>query len=97
MQEKFQGKDVVFVYFCVKSNKRKWELTVSNYNIKGDRYLLSDSQYDILSEKFQISGIPRYILVSKNGVVVDKNAQRPSSNGEVNADLITEINSLLED
>lgn len=97
LQKRYQGKDVVFVYFCVKSKKSKWESIISDYNMKGDLYLLSDSQYDVLSEKFQISGIPRYILVNKDGVVIDKNAQRPSFEGKLNTDLINEINSHIED
>jgi len=49
------------------------------------------------SEKNKISGIPRYVLVNKDGVVVDKNALRPSFEGELNTDLINEINSLIKD
>ena len=97
LKEEFNGKDVVFVYFCVKSKKQKWESIISDYKIKGDPYLLTDSQYDILSEKFQIAGIPRYILVNKEGTVVDKNAMRPSFKGELNANLIKEINQLINE
>lgn len=97
LKEEFNGENVVFVYFCVKSKKRKWESTILDLKIKGDPYLLTDSQYDILSEKFDITGIPRYILVNKEGKVVDENAARPSFNRELNTNLIEEINSLIED
>lgn len=97
LKKKFNGKDVAFVYFCVKSKKQKWESIISKYKIKSDPYLLTDSQYDILNEEFQITGIPRFILVSKEGKVVDKNAARPSYEGELNTDLIEKINSLIED
>ncbi len=97
LKKEFTGKDVAFVYFCVKSKKQKWESIISDNRIKGDPYLLTDSQYDILSEKFDITGIPRYILVNKEGKVVDKDAARPSLNGELNANLIEEINSLIND
>jgi len=97
LKEEFNGKDVEFVYFCVKSEKRKWESLISDLKIKGDPYLLSDSQYNILSDKFQITSIPRYILVNKEGKVVDKNAARPSFQRELNTDLIEKINSLIGD
>lgn len=97
LKEEFNGKDVAFVYFCVKSKKRKWESLISDLKIKGDPYLLSDSQYNILSDKFQITSIPRYILVNKEGKVVDQNVARPSFQGELNTDLIKKINSLIED
>jgi len=61
--------DVEFVYLCVNSKKENWEEKLSEYNLDGSHYLLTDSQSDILSEKFQISGIPHYVLIDKKGTV----------------------------
>lgn len=63
------GKDVEFVYLCVKSKQDDWEAKLMNYNLDGSHYLLTDSEYDVLSKKFQISGIPHYVLIDKNGIV----------------------------
>ncbi len=70
---------------------------ITDYKIKGDNYLLNDSQYDILSEKFQISGIPHYVLVNEKGEIVDKNAQRPSFGDALNRELIDKVKFLLQD
>ena len=63
---------------------------ISKHNILGDHYLLTNKQFEILSSFFQIAGIPHYVLINKNGEIVDKNAKRPS-----NPEIISEINMLL--
>lgn len=93
----FKQENVAFVYLCIKSKKEEWENTITDYKIKGDNYLLNDSQYDILSEMFQISGIPHYVLVNNKGEIIDKNAQRPSIEGDINNKLINQIKSLLKE
>jgi len=61
--------NVEFVYLCVGSKQNDWEEKLLQYNLDGSHYLLTNSQYDILSQKFQISGIPHYVLIDKNGIV----------------------------
>ena len=85
----FDGKNVEFVYLCVKSEKEKWEDKLREYNLSGSHYLLNDSEYDILSQKFQIVGIPHYVLIDKIGKTINKKAPRPSS-GEQLTSLINE-------
>lgn len=75
--------DVEFVYLCVKSKKEDWETKMAEYNLEGSHYLLNDSQYDILSAKFNISGIPHYVLIDKEGNIVDDKAPRPGSGEEI--------------
>jgi thiol-disulfide isomerase/thioredoxin len=97
LQNEFKGQEVAFIYLCVKSKKDQWENKIIDYRIKGDNYLLNDSQYDILSELFQITGIPHYVLINKKGDIVDKNAMRPSSGDALNMELIGKLKKLLKD
>eukprot|EP01029_Cantina_marsupialis_P000911 TRINITY_DN1071_c0_g1_i4.p5 TRINITY_DN1071_c0_g1~~TRINITY_DN1071_c0_g1_i4.p5 ORF type:complete len:548 (-),score=46.71 TRINITY_DN1071_c0_g1_i4:11847-13490(-) len=83
LAEKFKGEDIEFVYLCIKSDKDKWEEKVREYNLSGNQYLLTDSEYDVLSEKFQIVGIPHFVLIDKNGKVIEKNAPHPSSGDDL--------------
>lgn len=96
LHERFKDEKVRFVYFCVKSKKEDWQSKIKECKIKGDHYLLSDEQYDYLSKKINIEGIPRYILIDKKGKVVNNNALSPGLGGHVNNNLIREINELLE-
>jgi len=79
----FENKNIEFVYLCVKSEKRKWEDKIRENNLPGEHYLLNNSEYDILSQKFQIIGIPHYVLIDKSGNTVDDNAPHPSSDSEL--------------
>jgi thiol-disulfide isomerase/thioredoxin len=79
----YEGKNIDFVYLCIKSKKEEWQNKIREYSLSGSQYLLDDSEYDILSQKFQIVGIPHYVLIDKNGNIIDKNAPHPSSGDEL--------------
>ena len=68
---------------CVKSEKANWEEKIRENNLPGEHYLLNNSEYDVLSQKFQIIGIPHYVLIDKSCNIVDANAPRPSSGSEL--------------
>ena len=88
----FENKNIEFVYLCVKSEKENWEEKLREYKLTGSQYLLNDSEYDILSQKFQVVGIPHYVLIDKNGKVIDGNAPHPSGRDE----LINLINKYID-
>ena len=79
----FENKGVEFVYLCVKSEKANWEDKIREYNLPGEHYLLNNTEYDVLSQKFQVVGIPHYVLIDISGKVVDVHAPRPSSGTEL--------------
>lgn len=79
LAKKYDLKNIEFVYLCVKSKKENWEDKIREYNLSGDHYLLDDSEYDILSQKFQIVGIPHYVLIGKSGKIINSKAPNPSS------------------
>ncbi|RED47895.1 TlpA family protein disulfide reductase [Seonamhaeicola aphaedonensis] len=61
--------DVVFLYI---TNQTSPEGTWKNaiVDIKGEHYRVSADEWNYLSEKFKISGIPHYTLVNKEGEIV---------------------------
>lgn len=90
--EQFRNKDVVFLFLCSQSKKQEWEKLILEDKLDGEHYLLNDSEYNELSALYGISGFPTYVLINKNGKVINKNASRPSS-GNV---IIEEIQDLLK-
>jgi thiol-disulfide isomerase/thioredoxin len=89
LHEELKDKNVEFVYLCVKSKVDDWKGKLIEYKLDGSHYLLTDSQYDILSQRFQISGIPHYVLIDKNGIVAKNGSQlRPNIVKEDIEDLI---------
>ncbi len=74
---KEQNLPVEFVYFGCASKKESWEEAIAKYDLQGTHYLLNNDQYNILSDKINLTGFPRYLTVDKQGNVND-NAKRPS-------------------
>ncbi|QDH80780.1 TlpA family protein disulfide reductase [Echinicola soli] len=72
LKEEMKDEDVVFVYITDQSSPEKlWNFKVPG--IKGEHFRVNNDQWNILSQKFQISGIPHYVLVDKDGKVVRNN------------------------
>lgn len=56
--------------------------------IKGNHFRLSNDEWNVISEKFKIGGIPRYLLVGKYGRVINDNLP-PLKNEELKEILLT--------
>lgn len=69
LKEELKDKDIVFVYITDPSSP---ETTYNNMipDIKGEHYRVSKDEWNYLAQKFNISGIPHYTLVNKEGQVV---------------------------
>ena len=60
----------MFVYITNESSPGKtWEEMIST--IKGEHFRVSKDEWNYLSQKFNISGIPHYALVDKTGKVLN--------------------------
>ncbi|NII24040.1 TlpA family protein disulfide reductase [Pseudoflavitalea sp. X16] len=92
LQRELAGKDVVFLYIGLSCTKQSWENTIKDKGIEGEHYFANDNDGKLLSDKFNVSGIPHYVLVDKNGKVADDKAMRPSDKTR----LLKKINSLLK-
>ncbi len=70
LKEELVGKDIVFVYI---TNPTSPQTTWNNMipDIKGEHYRVSQDEWNHLTAKFNISGIPHYVLVGKNGEVIN--------------------------
>lgn len=90
LHKKLADKDVVFLYLGVQSEEKVWKAAIAEMDMEGEHFLLSNNDFNAISAKFQINGIPRYILVDKKGEVVNGDAMRPG-----NEQLKSEIEKLL--
>jgi thiol-disulfide isomerase/thioredoxin len=80
------SEDVDFVYLCYSSTENDWKNVLKEFNIKGDHYLLTSEQVSCFSKLFDISSAPRYILINKEGRIVNSNFRPPmEANGYLNA------------
>lgn len=74
-----KSKDVAFVYICIDSKEKEWKALIDRYQLKGEHYLLSQTQSADMRKIFEINGIPHYIIIDKKGNVLGKDYNlRPS-------------------
>lgn len=70
LKETMDSSKVVFVYITGQSSpENTWNNMIPD--IKGEHYRVSKDEWNYLCDKFDVSGIPHYALVDKNGNVVN--------------------------
>lgn len=92
IEEKYHGKNIEFVSVSVDTPKDhdKWQKFVTDKQLGGIQ-LLSDNEWkSAFVTSYNVTGIPRFILIDPKGNIVSADAARPSS-----PDLQTQLDSLL--
>ncbi len=80
--------DLVYLSVSVDQDKGAWDKWMAEKETHGLQWYGSN---DVLREAYNINGIPRYIIINKDGNIYTANAARPSGKaGEVLADLLGE-------
>ena len=71
--------NVEFIFLANGCDEDSWQKAIEAHNIQGDHYRLTKVQYGELSELYEIKSIPHYLLVDKEGRIIDSDAPRPSN------------------
>ncbi|TDN95373.1 TlpA family protein disulfide reductase [Sunxiuqinia elliptica] len=79
LHDELKDNNIEFVYLCEPTDSATWINAVQKYNLIGTNILLNKQQKIEIQSLFNIVGIPRYMIVNKNGEIIDENADRPSS------------------
>jgi thiol-disulfide isomerase/thioredoxin len=75
-----QKKNIVFLYVSIDEDPTSWKNAVDDLKLNnGDHGLLEGSWASVVTRKYQINSIPRYMIVDKNGAIVRPDAPRPSN------------------
>ena len=81
LDDEFKDKDIVFVSLSIDKmeHKDKWLKMVEDEQLQGVQ-IMSDKDWNSdFVTAYNIKGIPRFILIDKEGNIVDANAPRPSN------------------
>jgi thiol-disulfide isomerase/thioredoxin len=78
LQSKITTNDLVFAYFCVLSPEQDWRMLIKEEGLKGQHFLMSKELSEALLAKLQDRTVPKYVLIDKNGSIIDMNAPKPS-------------------
>lgn len=78
IHEEFKNKKIVFLSISIDSNIRKWKDFVNNNRLIGIQIRAGYSQRE-LSKHYKIRGVPKFILLGKDGKIIIPNLPRPSN------------------
>ncbi|MFO0357516.1 MAG: TlpA family protein disulfide reductase, partial [Sphingobacteriaceae bacterium] len=71
-----KNNDFVIIYASIDRDKNKWKTFVTKSNLaRGINIVIEDK---IVLDKYKISGVPRYILINKDGLIVNAFCEKPS-------------------
>ncbi|HEY1032472.1 MAG TPA: TlpA disulfide reductase family protein [Flavipsychrobacter sp.] len=81
MQEHYKNnEDIVMLYVSFDNNGMALQKFLKEKSFAGLHWVDGRSFASEAAEKYKISGIPRYIVVDREGMLVTSDAQRPSEN-----------------
>lgn len=76
-EEAFEGENVVFLGISLDSKKDVWSQFVHDKKLKGTQ-IFAGKAADAISKHYGVKGIPRFILLDKEGKVLESDFLRPS-------------------
>ncbi len=78
IEEYFEGKDIYFVSICKSDTKERWKKMIEEKELGGIQLFAKDENISFFND-YLVQGIPRFILIDKDGKIIDGNAKRPSN------------------
>lgn len=77
LEEKYHGKDIEFVSLSCDQDKEAWKKMVTKDELKGVQLHIGNKA--AFMDDYMITGIPRFILLDKDGKIISANMSRPSN------------------
>ncbi|MBL0341166.1 MAG: TlpA family protein disulfide reductase [Bacteroidetes bacterium] len=76
LESELHNKNIAFVSICTFDEMAKWEAMVKEKELSGTQ-LFAPRDNDFV-KKYNIQGIPRFLLIDKEGKILSSDAKRPS-------------------
>lgn len=76
LHEKFKNEEVVFVYISIDSKHTDWIKAIKEDKIEG---LHLNDPNEQVAKIYNITAVPRYMLIGKDGKIIDGEAPRPTN------------------
>ena len=74
---KYMGKGIKFVLISIDNNEKQWKRGISKINVEADHYWIADGMKSPIGKYISIESIPRYLIIGKNNLLLDRDAPRP--------------------
>jgi len=94
-KDALKGKDVVFMYLANNSPEESWKNIIKEMNLTSENtvhYRLPDLQQSLIERRLSVKGFPTFMLIDKEGNIVNTAAPRPSEKDK----LVSSVSDLLK-
>lgn len=79
LKEAFKGnKEVVFLYISIDKDVEKWKNYVKTNNVEGVHLISREGAEENILQRYDAPYIPRFVLIDKEGNIVQYEAKAPS-------------------
>ena len=68
--QKYSPKGCALINICLDSDKANWKKIIKDKNFQGTQLICMGNWKNVLSNNYNINGIPHYALIDKNGIVI---------------------------
>ncbi len=79
LQASLKDKPIKFVFLSLDEDFINWTSAIKAYSLRENSFLLQNAFKSNLAQRFSIESIPRYLLIGKDGTIINENAPRPSN------------------
>ena len=92
LEEKFNGKNVEFIYVSIDRVEKMWRKIISDNNLQGINLFTGDHFDSQIVNDYNIQSVPHYILIDQNGTVVENRTKKPTERVERDIQLLLNRN-----
>lgn len=78
LSERYKNHGLTMINICVESSMQKWKLLSHEKDLKMVNLFCKPDEYVLLKRRFNLSGLPRTILVSRDFKVIQNHGKRAS-------------------
>jgi len=80
LEEEYKDKNIVFISVSIDNTRDPWKKMVHEKEMKGVQLFAEGAWKSSIVKDYNIRGIPRFILIDREGKIIDVKAPRPSGN-----------------
>jgi thiol-disulfide isomerase/thioredoxin len=89
LMEEYKDKPVSFLTISIDDSKEPWIEMLNDKNMGGLQWFAENAWKSEIARHFMVNSIPRFLLLDKEGKIIDPSAERPSG------DIRTHLNQFL--
>ena len=76
--EKYKDSNITYVYIDVDDNEANWKRGIEQYKLEGINLIAEGWVKHPVCQAYNVFGIPHYVLIDEEGIIVENHADRPS-------------------